>query len=380
MGTTFSKSRIAKVWHKIVSSRKSGGGESEIESFKEKQKSEEAFSQRDLGKKEVLLDKIVGSVGRYSDFNRQFRLKEDHEPYRLKRIKEAMNTGKMLPPVELYKIKDAYYILDGNHRVSAAKEFDQATIEAHIIEYLPSKDTLENILYGEKSDFIWKTGLPESINLTAVGRYAHLMEQILEHQYFIEELAHESVSLKQAAEDWYKTIYLPLIEIVKRNQLVKAFPKRTLADLYAYITYHQWKKGRKKRQYNIGIDEQIPKSMERFRAKMMQEKALDMPEMKRTAIAFLHISVETGKEERIMEKLFSHKEVEEVHFVPGDVDIIVKIAVDLDLIESESEVIGHFIQSKVRRLFGVVRTKTIIPISTRQKRKNTRILNSQNHR
>lgn len=369
MGITFSKSRIAKVWHKIVSSQKSGGDESEIESFKEKQKSEEAFSQRDLGKKEVLLDKIVGSVGRYSDFNRQFRLKEDHEPYRLKRIKEAMNTGKMLPPVELYKIKDAYYILDGNHRVSAAKEFDQATIEAHIIEYLPSKDTLENILYREKSDFIWKTGLPESINLTAVGRYAHLMEQILEHQYFIEELAHEPVSLKQAAEDWYRTIYRPLIEIIKRNQLVKAFPKRTLADLYAYITYHQWKKGRKKRQYNIGVDEQISKSMERFRAKMMQEKALDMPEMKRTAIAFLHISVETGKEERIMEKLFSHKEVEEVHFVPGDVDIIVKIAVDRDLIESESEVVGHFIQSKVRRLSGVVRTKTIIPISSRQKRK-----------
>jgi DNA-binding Lrp family transcriptional regulator len=96
---------------------------------------------------------------------------------------------------------------------------------------------------------------------------------------------------------------------------------------------------------------------------------LDMPEMKRTASAFLHISVETGKEDRIMEKLFAYKEVEEVHFVPGDFDIIVKIAVDLDLIESESEVIGHFIQSKVRRLSGVIRTKTIIPISSRQKRK-----------
>ena len=372
MDTTFSKSRIANVWHKIVSSWKSGGGESGMESFKEKQKSEEAFSQRDLGKKEVLLDKIVGSVGRYSDFNSQFRLKEDHEPYRLKRIKEAMNTGKMLPPVELYKIKDAYYILDGNHRVSAAKEFGQATIEAHIIEYLPSKDTLENILYREKSDFIWKTGLPESINLTAVGRYAQLMEQILEHQYFLEELAHESVSLKQVAEDWYKTIYRPLIEIIKRNQLVKAFPKRTLADLYAYITYYQWKKGRKKRQYNIGVDEQIPKSMERFRAKMMENKELDLPEMKRIASAFLHVSVESGKEDRVAAKLFAYREVKEVHLVPGDFDLIVKIVINRELMESETQVIGHFIQNKVRRLPSVVKTKTIIPISSKQKKNGIR--------
>ncbi len=369
MGTTFSKSRIANVWHRLVAGSKSNRPEAQIKSFREKQKSEEAFSQRDLGKKEILVEKIVGSVGRYNDFNTQFRLKEEHEPYRLKRIKEAMSTGKILPPVELYKIKDEYYILDGNHRVSAAKEFDYATIEAHIVEFLPSKDSLENILYQEKADFLIKTGLPESINLTAVGQYAYLMEQILEHQYFMEEQTHASVPLEQAAQDWYKTIYRPLIDIIKHNQLVKAFPKRTLADLYAYISYHKWKKGRKKRRYNIGINEQIPKSMERFRAKMMEKKSLDMPEMKRTASAFLHISVETGKEDRIMEKLFAYKEVEEVHFVPGDFDIIMKIAVDLDLIESESEVIGHFIQSKVRRLSGVVRTKTIIPISSRQKRK-----------
>jgi len=367
MGTSSSRSTIANAWNRIIAGRKSGGGKAEIKSFKEKQKSEEAFSQRDLGKKEVLVEKIVGSVGRYSDFNSQFRLKETHEPYRLKRIKEAMNTGKILPPVELYKIKDAYYILDGNHRVSAAKEFGYATIEAHIVEFLPSKDTLENILYREKADFVLKTGLPESVNLTAIGQYAYLMEQILEHQHFMEELALESIPLKNAAEDWYKTIYRPLIGILKRSQLVKAFPKRTLADLYAYMSYHQWKKGRKKRKYNIGIDEQIPKNMERFRARMMEKKELELPEMKRTATAFLHISVESGKENRIMEKLFALQEVQEIHCVPGDFDIIAKISTEQDLLTSESESIGHFVQNMVRRLQGVIRTKTIIPISSKKK-------------
>jgi len=372
MGTTSSGSRPGRIWRKLVPGRRSGTGKDPIKNFQEKQKTEEAFSQRDLGTKEVPLGKIVGSVGRYNDFNRQFRLKEDHEPYRLKRIKDAMNMGKMLPPVELYKIKDEYFILDGNHRVSAAKEFGYATIEAHIIEFLPSADTLENILYQEKNDFVARTGLPDSINLTAVGQYAYLLEQISEHQYFMEEQSHEPVALQQAAQDWYKTIYRPLIHIIKRNQLVKTFPKRTLTDLYAYISYHQWKKGRKKRSYDSGIDEQIPKSMERFRARMMENKELDLPEMKRLGRAFVHVSVESGKEDRVAEKLFAYREVEEVHLVPGDFDLIVKIVMSRELIESETEVIGLFIQNKVRRLPGVVKTKTTIPISSKQKKNEIR--------
>jgi DNA-binding Lrp family transcriptional regulator len=252
---------------------------------------------------------------------------------------------------------------------AAAREFGHSVIDAHIIEYLPSKDTLENILYREKADFIWKTGLPDSINLTEVGQYAYLMEQILDHQYFMEEIAHEPIPLKKVAEDWYRTIYRPLIRIIRQNQLIKAFPKRTITDLYAYVSYHQWKKGRRKRQYNIGIDDQIPKSMERFRAKMMDRKVLELPEMKRTAKAFLLINVETGKENRIMGKLYAQKEVQEVHIVPGDYDIIVKIAVERDLIISDSEVIGHFVQNIVRRMPGVVKTNTIIPISSKQKLK-----------
>lgn len=372
MGTTFFKSKLNRFWHRIAPGSTKGAGKDPIKSFQEKQRSEEAFSQRDLGKKEVALEKIVGSVGRYNDFNHQFRLKEDHEPYRLKRIKDAMSMGRMLPPVELYKIKDEYFILDGNHRVSAAKEFGYATIEAHIVEFLPTTDTLENILYQEKNDFLTKTGLPESIDLTAVGQYAYLMEQILEHQYYMEEQSHESIPLQQAAQDWYKTIYRPLIQIIKRNQLIKAFPKRTLTDLYAYMSYHQWKKGRKKRQYNVGIDAHIPKSMERFRAKMMEKKELDLPEMKRMATAFLHVSVESGKEDRVVEKLFTYREVKEVHVVPGDFDIIAKIVTKRELIESETEVIGHFIQKKVRRLPGVLKTKTIIPIASKQKKNGIR--------
>ena len=147
-----------------------------IKNFSEKRSLEKAVERSDLGIKLVQVRKIVGSVGKYKEFDNQFRLKEDHEPFRLKRIKEAMLSGKNLQPVELYKIKDEYYVLDGNHRVAVAKEFDWKEIEAHVIESLPSQKTLQNILYREKSDFEKKTGLSDLISLTEVGQFHHLLE------------------------------------------------------------------------------------------------------------------------------------------------------------------------------------------------------------
>lgn len=338
----------------------------EIKSFEEKQKAEEAVSRRDLGIRVVPVRQIVGSVGRYHDFDSHFRLKEDHPPDRLEHIKEAMRKGKILPPVELYKIKDEYYVLDGNHRVAAAKALGQDYIDAHVVEYLPSKETLENILYRERADFEWKTGLSDPVILTEVGQYAHLLGQITEHHLFLEQQAGTTLSLKQAAKDWYETIYKPLVTIIERSRLVEAFPGRTVADLYAYITYQQWQKGRE-REYGIELDRLIPKSMEEFRKRMTERQVSGFPEMKRVTIAFLLINVLAGREDQVMEELFKHKEVQEIHFVPGDFDIIAKIAVERDWLSSDSEVIGQFVHDRVRRLPGVTQTRTIIPISSRRK-------------
>ena len=358
---------LYSAFSKLLFGSKSEKTKEELKSFERNRRAEEAVEKRDLGLRPVPVQKIVGSVGKYHEFDSRFRLKDDHEPYRLKRIKEAMRIGNPLPPAELYKIKDEYYVLDGNHRVAAAKEFVWKDIDAHVIEYLPSKKTLENIIYREKADFEKKTGLADTITLTEVGKFAYLLEQITQHQHSLEEVSRVAVSLESAAKDWHRTIYVPLVTIIKRSGMVEAFPRRTLADLYVYISFHQWQKSRKKRTYGAGLKQLIPASMEEFRAKMMEKKASDFPEMKQVATAFLMISVQAGRENRIMDKLFAYKEVQEVNFVPGDFDIIAKIAVKRNLFDSDSEVIGQFIQNRVRRIQGIIKTQTIIPISTRRK-------------
>jgi DNA-binding Lrp family transcriptional regulator len=363
MGITSLKSTVAGILNRIKRKSKKEG----IKSFNEKRSAEEAVERSDLGLKPVPLHKIVGSVGKYQEFDSRFRLKEDHEPFRLKRIKEAMLPGKSLQPVELYKIKDEYYVLDGNHRVAVAKEFGWKEIAAHVIEYLPSQKTLQNILYREKADFEKKTELSDLISLSEVGQYHHLLEQITQHQHSLEEVTGATVPLESAAQDWYKTIYRPLASIIKRSGLVKSFQRRTLADLYTYISFHHWQKGRKKRKYGIGLDQLIPTHMEEFRTRMMDKKGSDFPEMKRGVTAFLMISVESGRENRIMERLFAYREVQEVHVIPGDFDILAKIVVERDLISSDSEAIGQFVQNRIRRIQGVAKTQTIIPLSSKRK-------------
>jgi hypothetical protein len=222
-----------------------------------------------------------------------------------------MQEGKPLPRVKLFKLKDEYYVLDGNHRVSAAKEFGYQNIDANIVEFIPSKDTLENILYREKSEFSDKTGMPYSIELTEVRQYAHLIKQILNHQDFLKQIAGGSFSFESAAVDWYKTIYCPLIAIIENAHLIESFPNRTAADLYTYVTFHQWER-RAVRKYGSGIDQLISENMEGFRKQMSNKTEREYPEMQREIIVFILMNVSGKRENRIIEKLYALEEVREV--------------------------------------------------------------------
>lgn len=357
---------MGKLLDKLLHSKKQPAENDGIKSFKEQQQKDEAFSGRDMGIQTVPLDQIVGSVGRYQDFDSRFRLKRALPSDRLRKIKSLMLQGKVLPPVKLYQIKDEYYVLDGNHRVAATKEFGHDSIDAHIVEFLPSKNNLENLLYREKVEFKSKTGLKEPVELTEIGQYSYLVKQISEHHGFLKTTGAERVSFQDAATDWYKTIYRPLAGIIKKSHLPETFSKRTVADLFAYISFHQWEKGRK-RTYGIGIDQLIPKNMEAFRGKMANIKEIELPEMKHWISAFVLVSVRAGKDYRVMERLFEMSEIREVHAIHGEFDILAKIVMERDLLSSDSEIIGQIIHEKVRRIQDVEKTQTLIPAASKQK-------------
>ena len=360
MDTASWKSRVVRWLNNCLSSRKQADAPLDIKSFNDDQKKEAAFDARDRGIRTVPLSRIVGSVGRYQDFDSRFRFKQNMPSERLQRITAAMRQGRPLGPVKLYQIKDDYYVLDGNHRISAAKQLNHDEILAHIFEFIPSENTLQNILYRERAEFSDRTQLPNEINLTEVSQYAYLLDQITDHRENIQAEQGSTISYENAALDWYKMIYRPFCTIIKRSRLIDSFPERTIADLYAYITLHHWKEGRK-RYYGVGIDKLITKNMEDFRKKMAALKDAEYPEMKRGITVFILINAQAKKEIKLIDKIFELEEVREVHSVHGDVDLLVKVVLTRDLLSSDAEIISQFVHEKVRQLPGVNSTNTLIP-------------------
>jgi hypothetical protein len=332
----------------------------EIKRFQDQQAAEEAYDSHERGIRYVALDRIAGSVGRYNDFDSQFRLRQGATSERLKWVRDAMRQGRNLGPVKLYQIKNEFYVLDGNHRIAAAKELGQDEILAHIVELVPTDNSLQSLLFRERAEFADRTKLPVEINLTEVSQYAHLLDQISVHRDFLQQAEGKAVAFEDAAQNWFKTIYRPLCNIIKKGRLGDSFPDRSIADLYAYITLHQWKE-RRQRQYGIGIGKIIQNDMEAFRKKMDELKDSEYPEMKRGITVFILMKVQAKKEIKLMENIYELEPVREIHSVHGDVDMLVKVELTRDLLSSDAEIISQFVHEEIRQVPGVISTTTLIP-------------------
>jgi uncharacterized ParB-like nuclease family protein len=86
-------------------------------------------STSERGLQEIPLDAIVGSVGRYTDFTRSFLPRKSTDEERWARVQVYMNEAGF-DPIEVYKVGDAYFVFDGNHRVSIARRQGMKTIPA----------------------------------------------------------------------------------------------------------------------------------------------------------------------------------------------------------------------------------------------------------
>jgi len=87
------------------------------------------------GLRTVPVAQIGGSVGRCSEFDRDFMPARASVRERWKRIDRAFHRGEELPPVSLYKVGGFYFVLDGHHRVSVASYHGVEWIDAHMTEF-----------------------------------------------------------------------------------------------------------------------------------------------------------------------------------------------------------------------------------------------------
>jgi hypothetical protein len=232
------------------------GAKTDLVSYDEVANRLRSRQQIEMGTQMVPLSKIVGSVGRYRDFTRTFLPRHGINAERWARVDAVMNSMEGFPPVELYRIGDVYFVRDGNHRVSVARANNLEQIEAYVTEIptnvLLTQEDFERdqwIIKIERAEFEKETKLDElrpdnDLRLTEPGRYRILLRHIQVHQYFRNlELdragSRHRLDWDEGVTSWYDNIYIPVVESIRRHNLLESFPGRTEADLYLWIAYHR---------------------------------------------------------------------------------------------------------------------------------------------
>jgi hypothetical protein len=204
------------------------------------------------GMQSVPIKLIVGSEGRYRDFNKFFLPTGKHLRARWERVDQARIKDITLPPIQLYEIGGVYFVRDGNHRVSVAGSQGVEFIDAEVtslsseIAITPDVTTdalrdavihYEKRLFYEKTNFGRLTG-DENLDFSLPGQYDVVYNHILVHKYYLNEQQPGEISFASALTSWYQKVYDPIIQIITGERLYHRFPGRTASDLYVWIVKH----------------------------------------------------------------------------------------------------------------------------------------------
>ncbi|MCH5283135.1 MAG: transcriptional regulator [Treponema sp.] len=223
-----------------------------------------------IGMKTVPVANIVGSEGRYNDFDNMFFPKKSHLKNRWESIDRAHLQNTILPPINLYEIGGLYFVRDGNHRVSVARargiEFIDAEVTSlrteirlkpgYSIQYL-----LKQIIQYEKRVFYSETAYGDitddwSLDFTTPGQYDVIYNHILTHKYYLNLNHTEEISMPAAIISWYNMVYTPVLATIRHHRMMAKFRKRTPSDLYVWLVKY-WDDIKKRFGENTPLDSVI---------------------------------------------------------------------------------------------------------------------------
>ncbi len=202
------------------------------------------------GVREIPVERIVGSAApeaKTGDFDPGFLPINRRMRERWTRIYQAMVEGDELPPIDVYRVDDNYYVIDGHHRVSVARNLGRPMINARVIDVKTRAPLGADVDPGtllraaEYAAFLETTQLhrtrPEArLECGRLGRYDEILQHILGHAYFLSLEQHRQVPLKEAAASWYDHVYKPIAESIRRHKVLEQLPGWTESDVYVEVT------------------------------------------------------------------------------------------------------------------------------------------------
>jgi hypothetical protein len=212
-------------------------------------------SERSLGLQVVKLDQILGSVDRGRDFDRRFRPTSGRVRSRWEHIAAATRRGEAMPPVDLLKIGEIYFVRDGHHRVSVARALGHADIDAYVTEVTTRVGadrtiTVEDLpLKSLERLFFERVPLPEparsEIELPDPWDYAVLAEGVEAWGFRAGQERHELLDRRETARLWLETEYRPVVAMLREAGLIRDLTETEAymgiaGERYRLMRTHRW--------------------------------------------------------------------------------------------------------------------------------------------
>jgi len=202
------------------------------------------------GVQTVRVEQIAGSLNRYHEFDRVFKPASDKLAERWQSVNRAFYQEISLPPVVLYKVGEVYFVVDGHHRVSVAREQGQIYIEAEVRECATRVNLTPNLrledleILGNKVNFLERTSLDSlrpdaNIKVTIPDGFDRMLEHIAVHRYFMGIDWKRDISEEEAIIHWYDNVYMPVVNVIRDTDILNDFPGKTEGDLYLWVLDHQ---------------------------------------------------------------------------------------------------------------------------------------------
>jgi len=223
----------------------SGSAPAPLPSFNDLRSRLHLFHQAYAGLQTIEVDKIVGTVDRSKDFDRDFLPRSPQTRERWERLERAFpSLG--FPPISVYQVNDIYFVIDGNHRVALAKAKRAEFIDAEVTEIhtdieIDENIDFERIIYLEQATrFMQQSGLERSrpmarIDFSRPEGFAELLNVVKAHGYDLMMERDEVLQPHEIAADWYDRVYLPAVESIRWEKLRDLEPGSTEGDLFLWV-------------------------------------------------------------------------------------------------------------------------------------------------
>jgi hypothetical protein len=203
------------------------------------------FARRYLGIRPIPVSQVVGTEGRGGDFDRDFAPRRPGVRDRWRRVEQAFPDA-AFPPIVVYQLGDAYFVIDGHHRVAVARQQGVETIDAEVTElkarwHLPADADVVELIHAEQERvFMDESGLGEvrpdaHIRFSRPVGYIELMETVQLHGYHLMLAEGRALPRSEIAADWYETVYLPTIEAIHAERLDEVCPEVTDPDRFLWV-------------------------------------------------------------------------------------------------------------------------------------------------